>query len=89
MVLPGYGLCRSLWLSMEVALAAYAVRGGPLLAGLLLFGSWMNVQIFMLLCLTDDACGQSGWVRSSCPSVLGGAYAGLCLAVHASICLIS
>lgn len=61
MVLPGYGLCRSLWLSMQVALAAYAVRGGPLLAGLLLFGSWMNVQIFMLLCLTDDACGQSGW----------------------------
>lgn len=48
---------------LQIVLAAHAARGGPFLAGLFLFGSWMNAQIFMLLSLTDDSCASRGWFR--------------------------
>lgn len=48
---------------LQIVLAAHVARGGSLLAGLFLFGSWMNAQIFMFLSLTDDACAQRNWFR--------------------------
>jgi hypothetical protein len=48
---------------LQIVLAAHVARGGPLLAGLFLFGSWVNAQIFMLLSLTGDTCAQRGWFR--------------------------
>lgn len=49
---------------LQVLLAGHVARGGAVLAGLFVFGSWMNAQIFLFLSLTGDRCASRGWFKA-------------------------
>lgn len=49
---------------LHIVLAAHVARGGPILVGLFIFGSWMNAQIFLFLAFTNDACASRAWFRT-------------------------
>ena len=48
---------------LQIILSAKIGNAGPFVACFMIFGSWTNAQIFLLLSVTDNTCANRIWFR--------------------------